>query len=152
MTEHDRLSNLLKIKKLETPCQPYFDAFLDEFHRYQRADLLNQEAPRWKCWLTGVQEAVTATPRPVYALSASFCLCALLVGLALFNQPAMSPSGSPFASQATESRPTTDSVYANPALQQPELLQAASHLEEDFGTPRYVTGNALVAYDTTLAF
>ena len=37
------LQKLLRLKRLETPGQEYFDRFVDAFHTYQRREILQEE-------------------------------------------------------------------------------------------------------------
>lgn len=153
MTEQDaRLRRLLQLKKLETPGTAYFDAFLDEFHRYQRAELLQK--PSLKDRLASWFETLALAPRAYSWSAAGAVACVLLVFGAVVVREAV-PQG-----VATAARSVQQAGYVQVPAQDAALVQApeelavatASSFDKDFSSPRYVTGQALVAYDTSLAF
>jgi hypothetical protein len=149
-----KLRSLLQLKKLETPGPAYFDAFLDEFHRYQRAEILRQ--PTWQerlaTALAFLNPFSRLTPAASWSLAGSMACLSLLIGIAAFQSPATS-TGSALAQQGwNESGYVTAPATAVPVGLPEEITLTASSFDQDFASPRYVTGQALVAYDSSLAF
>ena len=159
---HDQLRKLLQMKRLETPGKPYFDGFLEEFHRYQRAALI--ERPTWKTRLAAWWEGVSAPHLAWTGSLAGACALALVFGGVVLSGGSPEPlsggglkmaaassvnalaskmSGYHFVSSA----PTRESVAT------PELSSAnASAFDRDFKAARFVTGERQPAYDGTLSF
>lgn len=151
-----KIRALLQLKKLESPGPEYFDAFLDEFHRYQRTEILRQPS-----WQERVIETLAAwnpftrlTPSTGWALTGALaCLALLLSFLAIPSST--TPTGSGMASM--QEKWSEAGYVAAPSDVKPEGLPeeitlTSSSFDQDFASPRYVTGQALVAYDTSLAF
>ncbi len=151
MSNDKKLRELLKVKRLETPGKAYFDAFLDEFHRYQRADLL-KEPGFWERFVERVHELLLWRARPVMAMAGSFAAVLVLAGVMGISEW-RHQGGDRDASGHQIDFANASEFFADPAEQQPELkLASLSSFEEDFDSPRYVTGRATLAYDTSLAF
>jgi hypothetical protein len=157
MTETDaKLRSLLQMKKLETPGEAYFEAFLQEFHRYQRAEILRQPTwqERFSVWVESLQGAVRL-PQTLSWTTAGVAAClALAFGIVAF-QPLPSTSGSLAASPSPSDKGYVMAPGSDIAvIDRPDELgvASASSFDQDFASPRYVTGQALVAYDTELAF
>lgn len=149
-----KLRSILQLKKLETPGSAYFDAFLDEFHRYQRAEILRQ--PTWQerlaTSLAGLNPFTRLTPTASWSLAGSVACLTLLIGILTFQSPA-TPTGNAMARQGwNESGYVTAPTTGSPVGLPEELTLTASSFDQDFASPRYVTGQALVAYDSSLAF
>ncbi|MFZ5806644.1 MAG: RNA polymerase sigma factor [Verrucomicrobiota bacterium] len=157
------IGDLLRLKKMETPGELYFDRFLAEFHRYQRASIL-QERSAWREFFESCSEFLFTVPRPVAAIATVVAIAAIV---ALVNPiSGRVDSGPSFVSVPQMDKVVTDvfvpekkglmdvSVhYADPLLQQPELQRPIPVVEEqDLSAPRYVTGNTASSYDATLAF
>src|SRR4051812_5465460 len=84
-TEED-ISKLLRLKRHEQPPPGYFDNFLHEFHRRQRAELLRQ--PLWKIALQRahdfmLQLNVTSVPAAATAL----VILAAVISLKVYQTP-----------------------------------------------------------------
>jgi hypothetical protein len=158
MTNQDqKLRQLLQLKKAETPGPAYFEAFLDEFHCYQRSEILHEPsfAEKASRIFSSCVEALQVRPQPAFAtLGGSLALVLLAGFLAVGN---FSPSGS-VASVAshTEANPgyVTAPIVPAQLISHPEELGLAStsSFDKDFGSPRYVTGQAPGTYDSTIAF
>jgi hypothetical protein len=153
MNESDaKLRSLLQLKKLETPGTPYFGAFLEEFHRYQRSAILRRPSLRERvaAWL----ETLALAPRGLSFSAAGAVACSLLVlGMLSMNAlrgPETVVADAPAVHEGYVQVPGQETAPVNA----PEelVLTAGSSFDKDFASPRYVTGQALVAYDTSLAF
>jgi hypothetical protein len=135
-----KLQKLLKLKKLETPGKEYFDGFLDEFHRYQRAELF-RKASRWEPLHAWLREIFIWEPRRSLAIGGSFAVVVVLLTLSLVNF-----EGNPIKDNRRASFAKTKVVpNAN--------VQLVSDTENaDASAPRYSTGQATLSYDKTIAF
>jgi hypothetical protein len=131
------LQKLLQIKRLENPGKAYFDGFLTEFHRYQRADLLKEPTllERLKAKL---EDLFFFQPHKTWAMGSALAIVLLLLSVSLIQ---LSPRGS--SSQIAESSATGDHKIQ---------LASDSSFERDFSSPRYVTGQTPLSYDSVLAF
>jgi hypothetical protein len=158
---HDQLRKLLQMKRLETPGKPYFDGFLEEFHRYQRVALI--ERPTWRTRLAAWWEGVSA-PKLAWTggLAGAFALALVFGGAVLSGGSSMplSEGGLKMAGAASVNALASKMsgyhfVSSAPArdLATPELSPAtASAFDQDFKAARFVTGERQPGYDDTLSF
>lgn len=150
-----KLRSLLELKKLETPGTAYFDAFLDEFHRYQRAEILRQ--PTWQerlaTALAFINPFTRLTPTASWSLAGSIACLALWIGISVFQSSTPSTTSTLAQQDWNQSGYVTAPATDTPVgLPEEIILTASSSFDQDFASPRYVTGQALVAYDSSLAF
>lgn len=154
------ISELLKLKKLESPGPEYFDHFLEEFHRYQRAEILAKPSERlWSLWLRWFDWLISV-PRSVAFSGATVASLAIL-GVILVSQPHENLSSfaqgdrvleglSPKRNQVIHA--AVNYAYADPSRQQPELQRKVSVSKHDLASPRYVTGETVAPYETSVTF
>jgi len=145
------LQKLLRLKRLETPGQEYFDRFVDAFHTYQRREILQEEP-----WYAKVVEVlfepwVVGVPRLATVAVSAACL---LAGVAFFLGPIQ--SGSAQLADGKVAHPRGILVAASQGDQslqiQPELIETAAGGDTTELRPLYVNGHGAVAYDSRLAF
>ena len=149
------IQKLLQLKKLETPGRPYFDAFLNEFHRYQRVEWMQKRS-----WLERVTEHASALwhyePAKVWAYGSSFAVIALVVTLSLggYLSKTGGLSDGNLAAQVLPAASSQGFVETESAstVQSDLQLVSASAFEKDFSSPRYVTGQTPLSYDKAFAF
>ena len=149
--DFSELQKLLRLKRLETPGQEYFDRFVDAFHTYQRREILQEEP-----WYAKVVEVlfepwVAGVPRLATVAASAACL---LAGVAFFLGPIQ--SGSAQLADGKVAHPRGILVAASQEAQslqiQPELIDTAAGGDTTELRPLYVNGHGAVAYDSRLAF
>lgn len=144
--ENANLHQLLQLKRLETPGPEYFEHFLTEFHRYQRASLI--EKPSFKTRLVGSFESIVSllSVKPM-AYSSAF---AAAIVVAFFVTSSMTEtknsSSTSFAANQTQT-----GYYGNQYHQQPELYKPVSYKSEKNST-HYVTGETATPYEKNIVF
>ncbi|NJK93437.1 MAG: hypothetical protein HC904_17445 [Blastochloris sp.] len=136
------LQKLLQLKRLETPGEVYFDAFLSEFHRYQRADLLKEPSlvERLRAKL---EDLFFFEPSKAWAVGGLAVALVMLLSVGMVQWTGVD-SGSSLANRVA---PQSEAASALPVQ-----LVSDSSFERDFSSPRYVTGQTPLAYDSALAF
>ena len=110
-TDEDmNVSKLLRLKRYEQPPPGYYDDFLREFHRRQRAELLRR--PRWE----GLWERIASiapsfrVPQFAYGAIAAVAVCAAVFIVAPKQSDTTTLAQSPAPSSSfslTSSRPVT---------------------------------------------
>lgn len=149
--DFSELQKLLRLKRLETPGQEYFNRFVDAFHTYQRREILQEEP-----WYAKVVEVlfepwVAGVPRLATVAASAACL---LAGVAFFLGPIQ--SGSAQLADGKVAHPRGILVAASQEAQslqiQPELIETAAGGDTTELRPLYVNGHGAVAYDSRLAF
>lgn len=173
--EDQSLRHLLQLKKLETPGPEYFDLFLDEFHRYQRAERLTSPSV-WGRLRDGIIEILQSSYRPAYAYGSTFVAVLVLGVLAISQDTAtqpsqedaislnafvmgdqvVSPNGIPTPSASVD---FVSLEYTDAFSQQPELVHNTAYATspsaelQEPAAPRYVTGESVLSdYETAMAF
>ena len=149
--DFSELQKLLRVKRLETPGQEYFNRFVDAFHTYQRREILQEEP-----WYSKVVEVLfepwlAGVPRLATVAASAACL---LAGVAFFLGPIH--SGSVNLADGKVAHPRGIVVAASQTEQslqiQPELIDTAAGGDTTELRPLYVNGHGAVAYDSRLAF
>lgn len=155
----DQLGALLRLKRTETPGTAYFDAFVDEFHRYQRSEVLEARKSwtvRWSRAASELIEDVFVTQARLVRVSAAACgvaLLALVIGAGTLDFTNSNASTFATTTGSEKTFAESDALYADPLTQQTELTMAhLTSFDRDFEDSKYVTGEVAVAYDTVLAF
>jgi hypothetical protein len=133
-----KLQKLLKLKKLETPGKEYFDGFLEEFHRYQQAEILRR-ASRWEPLHAWFREMFVWAPRRTPAIVG--CCAALVVMLTVAGL-----GGNLFKNGVSRQYAKTR-VTPGANVQ---LVSDNGNAEEN--SPRYSTGQTPLPYEKTIAF
>ncbi len=164
--QFDDLQRLLRLKRHEAPPQEYFEDFLFEFHRAQRAEMLRR--PLWRLALDRLEGALpTFTPaRYTYAGScaAAVVVAALVSGHILTTHPASATrstlvasanAGSVTAAPVSSKMPRFDFHGTRTSVRLPELdfngpRQAA--ISSKSARPRYVLDTQPVSYEQSSSF
>ncbi len=130
--EFDKLRRLLAIKRRERPPQSYFDGFLSEFHRRQRAEPIRRRG-----WWEQLSEFFRAEPllaaRYALATAAVLLLCANIYMLA--HRPApYAPMPPPMA--FVEQRPLQVVSNTQPSSTPHYILDRINVAPADYEQPR----------------
>ncbi len=163
--QFDDLQRLLRLKRHEAPPREYFEDFLCEFHRAQRAEMLRR--PLWRLALDRLEGALpTFTPaRYAYtgSCAAAVAVAALVSGHILTGQRgasrgslvASAPAGSIPTAPATAKMPRFDLHGTRTTVRLPELdfngpRQAVASSKST--RPRYVLDTQPVSYEQSSSF
>jgi hypothetical protein len=158
------IATLLRLKRYEQPPPGYFDNFLHEFHRRQRAELLKQ--PLWRLALQRTQDFMfqlnlsTLTSYP--AAATAVVVCAAVLTLKVYQAPdaGMNNVASVRVEQQTPLQVADTSAWS---------LSTTPVVTRDFGSfrnvsegiqthrsttaqPRYVLDSTPVSYEPSLRF
>ncbi len=167
----EEIGKLLRLKRYEQPPPEYFENFLHEFHRRQRAELLRQ--PLWRVALQRAYDFMfqvnvpSLTSYPVAA--AAVLICAAVLTLNVVRTPE-AETGTNVAQVATHdsarrlaqtvsepetewslSEPVGTRALANNPLRMPNP-PAPTHGRAATATPRYVLDSTPVSYEVSLRF
>jgi len=159
LDEND-IGTLLRLKRHEQPPPGYFDDFLHEFHRRQRAELLRQ--PVWKIALQRAHDFMFQLNVPALssypAAVAAVVVCAAVLSLKV-NQTPENLQGTNVAQHAPAMQ-TGDSAWSLstpvsgrdldlPTFRTP-TQSAKTH--GSTATPRYVLDSTPVSYEASFKF
>ena len=159
--EFQELRKLLAQKRNPNPGPEYFDGVLWEFHRRQRAELIQPKANwstwanRWSALWESFVESLTLEPARALRYACAMAFSAGLLSLSL-NGNWMAPNGA-VASAAPASAPV---VYAFEQAADRGLMVSASQAEEVIvgdslafdSKSQYAMSESPAMYDSALAF
>jgi hypothetical protein len=161
LDEND-IGTLLRLKRHEQPPPGYFDEFLHEFHRRQRAELLRQ--PAWKVALQRVHGFMFELNVPALGSSrtafAAVAICAAVLSLKVYQTPAHF-EGTNVAQHASAMQQTGDSAWSLSTRSRPDMgldlptFRTPTQSAKTHGstaTPRYVLDSTPVSYEASFKF
>jgi hypothetical protein len=105
MDEDANLSKLLRLKRYEQPPPRYFDDFLREFQRRQRAEMLRR--PAWAVLWDRIASIAPTFRVPQFAYAAILILAAGASSLIVTQQPAGKADAPRTSLSLTTSKPVT---------------------------------------------
>ncbi|MGI8821179.1 MAG: hypothetical protein ACR2ID_09980 [Chthoniobacterales bacterium] len=163
--DEKEIATLLRLKRHEQPSPAYFDNFLHEFHRRQRAELLRQ--PLWRIALQRAQDFMfqvnvpSLTSYPVAAAAVLVCAAVLSFNVARPPGHGNVAVASVESQSAALKRPTADSAWnlATPVSTahafDSAVFRTATEARPTRRTgapPRYVLDTVPVSYEASLRF
>jgi len=155
MNREEKLQSLLKLKRNEMPGDAYFEAFTDEFHRYQRAEVLEERKSwffRWKrAFNEGLDDMLMAPARLVQGSAAALGIVILSAILFVAHLDSDQVAGEFVESTSVY----VDGTEFNASSETDQAELAMAHLssfENDFKGSTYVTGGATLSNDSVITF
>jgi len=160
----EEIGKLLRLKRHEQPPPGYFDNFLHDFHRRQRAELLRQ--PLWRIALQRAHDfmfqlnvpSLTSYP----AAAAAIVVCAAVLSLKVSQTPDnMNLATVGVTEQAAGARLTGDSAWSlSSPVSTRDLDDAAvfrtatdsAPTRRTAAPPRYVLDSTPVSYEASFRF
>ena len=145
MLDEQQVQRLLRLKRFEQPPPGYFDQALQEFHRRQRAELLQRSA--FRIWWERTASGLFTIRVPNYAYGAAFaifCVLATLVGSGVFSSAPAPELASGTAANVTAGarafagRLTLNRKFEWADIERATLRLAPSIAPSNTGLPRYV--------------
>jgi hypothetical protein len=155
----ENIGTLLRLKRHEQPPPGYFDNFLHEFHRRQRAELLKQ--PLWKIGLQRAQDFMfQLNVASIPAAAAALVILATVISLKVSQTPntpsvaVVTPATSAMSVSAPEPAWSLSTPVATRDLGATPFRMATgrAQLHGRATTPRYVLDSTPVSYEAALRF
>jgi hypothetical protein len=157
----DDIGKLLRLKRHEQPPPGYFDNFVHEFHRRQRAELLRQ--PLWRISLQRAQDFMFGLNVPALtsyrAAVTAVLVCAAIVSLKVYQGPGIKnvavQNQPPAVTTAIQDAPWSLSSPVATRDLGPKLLRTANYSSQTHRAatlPRYVLDSTPVSYEAAFRF
>jgi hypothetical protein len=155
------IGTLLRLKRYEQPPPGYFDNFLHEFHRRQRAELLRQ--PLWRICLQRAHDFMfqlnvpALTSYPVAA--AAVLICAAVLSLKVYQTPEATIVAGPDQT-AIVTRVGGDETWSlsTPVATREigstpfRAVSGSAQTQRPAALPRYVLDSTPVSYEAAFRF
>lgn len=158
----ENIGKLLRLKRHEQPPPGYFDNFLHEFHRRQRAELLRQ--PLWRIALQRAQDFVLQPHMPALnsypAAATAILIFAAVLSLKVYQTPNSANLATVAVNAPVMAVVDDDTAWSlSTPVAMRELGATPSRIANEraqthrlAATPRYVLDSTPVSYDAALKF
>ena len=155
MPDETEIQKLLRLKRYEKPSEQYFQTFLHDFHRRQRAELLRQ--PAWKIAIDRAAALFSEHSLGRYAYAGATAAVLLFAGIASVN--ILNNNNSTPALVASNSTPAANvagnnSLSLNPGVALPNLNASfqTAQTNAQITNPRYIIDARPVSYERPYSF
>lgn len=151
----DDLQKLLRLKRYEQPPPGFYQNFLHEFHRRQRADMLRQPLWRIACERIAAFFSEETASRHAYGMAVALVLlCAGITSWNFLQRDDTAPLTASAAS-APQVQRSSLGLDSRPRVQLPDYFKAASNRKTANVAslrPRYVMDARPVSYEPASSF
>jgi len=138
MLNESDIQKLLRLKRYEQPAPEYFDKFLHDFHRRQRAELLRQ--PAWKIVLERVETFFSEHSMGRYAYATATAAVLFFAGITSMGILNSTPAANVAVNTSVAPHMAVTTIPASEQLQ-----ASAQH-------PRYVIDTRPASYERSFSF
>ncbi len=149
--DHDEISRLLRLKRFEQPAPEYFDEFLREFQRRQRAQLLRE--PAWRiAWDRLVAFFAQLASRGSFGYGLASAAVLLVAAVVSFEILHSHPQEIAVGREVASVQPARFGL--NSQIHLPDMTAGFRRLAHPATTlqPRYVMDTRPVSYEPSSSF
>src|SRR2546430_2179441 len=146
--DESEIQKLLRLKRYEQPDPRYFDSFLAEFRRRQRAEILRR--PLWRIALDRLESFFAETSVPKFAYAAGAAGIGFSVGI--FSRHNSPPPGNPALADTRSPRALSVDVAQRKAVDLGSPLELRGATQQAASRPRYVLDSQPVSYELPVSF
>jgi hypothetical protein len=154
MPDETDIQKLLRLKRHETPGQDYFNSFLHEFHRRQRAEMLRQ--PAWKVALERLQTLFgggMAFERFAYSGAVAAVLAiASVVSVNILKEPGGVPARYAGVQMSAPAALLNTDIYVSAPAPAPAPASTRRAYQAAFSQPSYVMDVRPASYELPSSF
>lgn len=159
MPEETDIQKLLRLKRFEQPSEDYFDAFLEEFQRRQRAEILRRSL--WEIVCDRTSAFFSQFSIPQYAYGAASAAVLVVAGVVSFGILSMEPSPGQFGADLNPAIGRVQNAAATALVYEPSALGSGVDFQNGSirslhasasGLPRYVIDARPVSYEAPFSF
>lgn len=165
MPDETEIQKLLRLKRFEQPPAGYHEKFLQDFHRRQRSDMLQQ--PMWKIAMERMSAFFSEHSMGQFAYAAATAAVLIFAGVASYDMlnggnsgtgSSSAPSTLAVNTPAPASHPVADSsspqemITLGQPVAQPPLNNLPEPRTAQISNPHYVIDSRPVSYERQFSF
>lgn len=152
MDDFEKIQKLIRLKRYEQPPPGYFEDFVAEFRRRQRAELIHR--PLWQVIMDRISGGFPTLRVPAYAYGG---IVAVALGASVMVLQDKPETEAYAADASTPPGQTSSSVALSPSSPPPvqipfEAIRAAGNLKRANASQQYVLEAQPVSYDPSFRF